>query len=103
MAEDAQADQTVPALADAPDIPAPPATITVTAKALVQIKTGKINENTTCNIGFIQGGRALNIVPDLCAVKGEIRSYSNSEIFKLLNEIIEISPSSKRKWCKIGS
>ena len=64
--------------------------ITVTAKALVQIKTGKINENTTCNFGFIQGGRALNIVPDLCAVKGEIRSYSNSEIFKLLNEIIEI-------------
>jgi len=64
--------------------------IIVAAKALAQIKTGKINENSTCNIGLIQGGRAPNIVPDLCAVKGELRSYSHNETFKLLNEVIDI-------------
>lgn len=63
--------------------------ITVAAKAIAQIKTGKIGENSTCNIGLIQGGRAPNIVPGLCAVKGEIRSYSHDEIFMLLNEVTE--------------
>jgi tripeptide aminopeptidase len=64
--------------------------ITVAANAIVKIKTGKIDENSTCNIGLIQGGRAPNIVPDLCTVKGEIRSYSNNETLMLLDDVIEI-------------
>ncbi len=64
--------------------------IIIAAKALAQVKTGRIDENSTCNIGLIQGGRAPNIVPDLCAVKGEIRSYVHSETFRLLNEVVEI-------------
>jgi tripeptide aminopeptidase len=63
--------------------------IIVAAKALVQIKTGKIDENSTCNIGLIQGGLATNIVPDLCAIRGEIRSYSHDETLKLLSEVIK--------------
>jgi tripeptide aminopeptidase len=76
--------------------------IIIAAKALVEIKTGKINENSTCNIGLIQGGRAPNIVPDLCAVKGEIRSYSNNETFIVLNEVIKIfSKITKENGAKI--
>ncbi len=76
--------------------------IIVAAKALVQIKTGKINENSTCNVGLIQGGRALNIIPDLCAIRGEIRSYSNNETFMLLNEVIKIfSKTSEENGAKI--
>jgi tripeptide aminopeptidase len=63
--------------------------IIIAAKALAQIKTGKIDENSTCNIGLIQGGRASNIVPDLCVIKGEIRSFSHDMIFKILNEVVE--------------
>ena len=76
--------------------------ITVAAKSIVQIKTGRIDENSTCNIGLIQGGRAPNIVPDLCTVKGEIRSYSHNETFILLNEVIEIfSKIAKEHGAKI--
>ena len=76
--------------------------IIIAAKALVQIKTGKIDENSTCNIGLIQGGRAPNIVPDLCAIKGEIRSYSNNETFIALNEVIKIfSKITKQYGAKI--
>ena len=64
--------------------------ITIAAKAIVQIKTGKIDENSTCNIGLIQGGRAPNIIPDLCTVQGEIRSFSHDDAFILLNKVIEI-------------
>ncbi len=76
--------------------------IIIAAKALVQIKTGKIDESSTCNIGLIQGGRAPNIVPDLCAIKGEIRSYSNNETFIALNEVIKIfSKITKQYGAKI--
>jgi len=76
--------------------------IIVAAKALVQIKTGKIDENSTCNIGLIQGGRAPNIVPDLCSIRGEIRSYSHKDTFVLLNEVIKIfSKTSKEHGAKI--
>lgn len=64
--------------------------IVIAAKAIAQIKTGKVDENSTCNIGIIQGGRATNIVPDLCVVKGEIRSYAHDETFVVLNKVIEL-------------
>ena len=72
--------------------------IIVAAKAIVQIKTGKIDENSTCNIGLIQGGRAPNIVPDLCSIRGEIRSYTHNETFKLLNEITKIFKKTSKKY-----
>jgi tripeptide aminopeptidase len=34
-------------------------------------------DGSTCNVGLIEGGRATNIVPDLCVVKGEIRSLNH--------------------------
>ena len=46
-------------------------------KALNEIKLGKINENTTVNIGLINGGTGVNIVPDLIELKGEIISLDN--------------------------
>ncbi len=64
--------------------------ITIASKAIVQIKTGIINEKSTCNIGLIEGGRAPNIVPDLCTVKGEIRSYTNDETYMILKDVIGI-------------
>lgn len=64
--------------------------IMVAAKALVQTKVGRIDEKSTCNIGLIKGGRALNIVPDLCVLEGEIRSYSHDETFTVLDEITKI-------------
>lgn len=64
--------------------------IIIAAKAISQIKTGRIDSRSTCNIGLIQGGRAPNIIPDLCAVKGEIRSYSNDETYVLLDDVIKL-------------
>lgn len=61
--------------------------IIVASKAISQLKTGKIDTRSTLNIGLIQGGRAPNIIPDLCAVKGEIRSFSNDETYVLLDNI----------------
>ena len=37
---------------------------------------GRIDEETTCNLGIIQGGTARNIVADYCQIKGEARSLN---------------------------
>lgn len=57
------------------------------AEAITKIKQGKIDENTTLNIGTISGGTATNIVSDKCVVKGEIRSYNHNRALELLNNL----------------
>lgn len=39
--------------------------------------TGRIDDETTCNIGLIEGGTAVNIVPDRCVVHCEARSRND--------------------------
>ena len=42
----------------------------IAAKALADVKRyGRIDEETTCNIGIIGGGKATNIVPDLVTIE----------------------------------
>ncbi len=53
--------------------------IATAAAAINELKSGRIDPETTLNIGLINGGRATNIVPDSCLVTGEIRSLSHSK------------------------
>ncbi|HIT91143.1 MAG TPA: M20/M25/M40 family metallo-hydrolase, partial [Candidatus Merdenecus merdavium] len=53
--------------------------IAVAAQSISSIKQGRIDEDTTVNIGTISGGLATNIVSDHCVVKGEVRSYSKEK------------------------
>ena len=54
--------------------------IRVAAEAIARMPLGRIDAETTANIGVIQGGAATNIVPDLVLVKGEARSLSEAKI-----------------------
>lgn len=69
--------------------------IAIAAQAITQISQGRINEETTVNIGLIEGGRARNIVSEECILKGEVRSlfHNNalSEVKKIENIINEIT------------
>ncbi len=58
--------------------------------ALNEIKLGRINDYTTVNIGLINGGSGVNIVPELIEIKGEIRSLDNNIAINELNKIKEI-------------
>jgi tripeptide aminopeptidase len=51
--------------------------IAIAAEAIGRIKQGRIDPQTTVNIGLIEGGLARNIVSDLCTLKGEVRSLSH--------------------------
>lgn len=48
--------------------------IQVSSKALARIELGRIDDQTTTNIGIISGGKAINIIPDSVYLEGEARS-----------------------------
>jgi len=54
--------------------------ITVASKAIAQLRQGRIDEETTANIGVIHGGIATNIVPDLVEVICEARSRNPEKL-----------------------
>jgi len=50
--------------------------IQIAAEAIAAMKLGRLDPETTANLGIIQGGLATNIVPALATVRGETRSLS---------------------------
>lgn len=54
--------------------------IKVAADAVSGMRLGRIDEETTANIGTISGGRASNIVPDRAEVVGEARSRNPEKL-----------------------
>lgn len=71
--------------------------ISAAAKALSKMPCGRIDEETTCNFGIIEGGKARNIVADICHIKGEARSLSRDKLNKLTQELEQIFISEVEK------
>jgi succinyl-diaminopimelate desuccinylase len=46
------------------------------------VKTDPMLGSDTINIGILQGGRAINVVPDRCKITFDIRPATKKEIFK---------------------
>ncbi|MFW5782375.1 MAG: M20/M25/M40 family metallo-hydrolase [Candidatus Muiribacteriaceae bacterium] len=58
------------------------------AQGLAQLEIGRIDHETTCNIGVIKGGRATNIVADELIIEGEVRSLSEEKLEKVTHNIV---------------
>ncbi len=54
--------------------------ITLAGKALSRVKLGRLDHETTANIGLIRGGTATNIVPEEVELWGEVRSHSHEKL-----------------------
>ena len=64
--------------------------IAIAAKAISNLKLGRINEYTTLNIGLISGGTVRNAIPDNVVLKGEIRSSIHEKALETLDYVITI-------------
>ncbi len=64
--------------------------IFVAAEAITKMKLGRIDSETTSNIGIIQGGVATNIIPDRVELKGEARSLNNDQLVLQMNHMVEV-------------
>jgi tripeptide aminopeptidase len=54
--------------------------IQVAADAVAGMRLGRIDAETTANLGLIQGGRAVNIVPEEVRIRGEARSHDAAKL-----------------------
>ena len=61
--------------------------IGMAAKAITRITQGRVDEETTVNIGVISGGLAKNIVPEECILSGEVRSLNHEKSLMEINKI----------------
>lgn len=64
--------------------------IVIAAKAIAKLRIGRIDKETTCNVGIINGGLISNGVPAEVAVKAEIRSHSKEKHDKWLVKFEEV-------------
>ncbi len=61
--------------------------VSMAAEMLTRFPVGRVDEQTVANIGVIQGGEATNVVPGQVEMRGEIRSFSEATIERLLQQL----------------
>jgi tripeptide aminopeptidase len=71
--------------------------IAAAANALHLIKQGRIDDDTTLNIGKINGGSAVNVVPEEVCIEGEVRSFNPSRVAELITEVSNIFSAETKK------
>lgn len=64
--------------------------ILVAANAISNLTLGRLDDETTLNIGIINGGNGKNIIPDFVNIKGEIRSFSHERALSALDNVRKI-------------
>jgi tripeptide aminopeptidase len=63
--------------------------IAAAASAIARLHTGRIDAQTTLNVGVISGGKARNIVPDRAEVAIEVRSTNREKLEREVREVVD--------------
>jgi tripeptide aminopeptidase len=59
------------------------------AKAIADLRLGRIDEQTTANVGVISGGTAGNIVPEWCTFLAEARCQDERTLNDVVQEMLD--------------
>ena len=70
----------------------------VAAHAITRLKLGKLDEESTANLGIMEGGVATNIVPEHLFIKGEVRSHSPEKLAAYTEEFRTVFTETARNW-----
>lgn len=63
--------------------------IKVAAEGIARMQLGRIDHETTANIGVIEGGMAVNIVPNTVVLRGEARSHNEEKLERQTQHMLE--------------
>ena len=61
--------------------------IIAAARAISEMRLGRIDDETTANVGEIRGGTARNIIPEWCSLAIDARSHDEGKLAELVQEI----------------
>jgi tripeptide aminopeptidase len=65
--------------------------IQAAAKAIADLQLGRVDEETTANVGVISGGTGGNVVPEWCTFLAEARSQDEHKLNDLVQEMLDAS------------
>jgi tripeptide aminopeptidase len=63
--------------------------IVAAAAAVGAMRLGRLDEETTANVGVIQGGTASNVVPGTCRIDGEARSIDEGKASDVIGAMVD--------------
>jgi tripeptide aminopeptidase len=63
--------------------------IAAAARAIADLRLGRVDELSTANVGMIRGGTGGNIVPEHCWFTAEARSHDEARLTDLFQEMID--------------
>lgn len=63
--------------------------IQAAARAIADLRLGRLDEETTANVGLIDGGTARNVVAERCALVTEARSRDEGKLVELVQEMLD--------------
>lgn len=63
--------------------------VAAAARAVADFRLGRIDEETSANVGEITGGTARNVVPETCSFTAEVRSHDERKAIELVQEMLE--------------
>jgi tripeptide aminopeptidase len=61
--------------------------IAAAARAIAEMRLGRIDDETTANIGLISGGTAPNIIPEWCSLVADVRSHDERKLAELVQSM----------------
>jgi tripeptide aminopeptidase len=64
--------------------------IAAAARAISDLRLGRVDEETTANVGIIQGGTAGNIIPEWCTLDAEARSHDERKLDEMVQEMVDV-------------
>lgn len=72
--------------------------IKVAGVAISRMKMGRIDKETTANVGIIRGGTATNIVPEKVYLKGEARSHDRKKLRAQISHMKKVLHDACRRY-----
>ncbi len=63
--------------------------IVAAAQAIAAMPQGRLDAETTANVGLISGGTATNVVADLCQVESEVRGIDQVRVDEVVTQSVD--------------
>ena len=63
--------------------------IAAAAHAIAAMELGRLDAETTANVGTIVGGTAINVVPERCRIEAEVRSLDEARVEQVATEMVD--------------
>jgi tripeptide aminopeptidase len=63
--------------------------IAAAANAIAAMRLGRLDAETTANVGMIEGGSAINVVPERCRIVAEVRSLDAERASTVTTEMVD--------------